>query len=98
MVCRLTDRVIAGNLSQVWDTNKSLDEGQHGFRPGSSCKSQIVTFCQDIVDSLEERARIDAIIIDVAKAFDLVPYDWWLMKFAALGVESAVDLRVTEFQ
>jgi hypothetical protein len=72
-------------------------EGQHGFRPGSSCESHIATFCQDIADFLEERARIDTIIIDVAKAFDLVPYDRLLMKIAASGVDSRVFVRVKEF-
>jgi len=44
-----------------------LYEGQHGFRPGYSCESQIVTVCQDIADCLDEGARIDAIIIDFRK-------------------------------
>ena len=52
--CKQMERVMVGNLRQVWDTNKSLHEGQHGFRPGSLCESHIVTFCQDIADSLEE--------------------------------------------
>jgi len=41
-------------------------------------------------DSLDEGARIDAIIIDFSKAFDLVPYDLLLMKIAASGVDSKV--------
>jgi hypothetical protein len=31
--------------------------------------------CQDIADSLDEGARIEAIIIYFSKAFDLIPYD-----------------------
>jgi len=62
------ENVIAGYLRQVWDTNKWLYEGQHGFRPEYSCESQIVTVCQDVADSLDEEARVDAIIIDFSKA------------------------------
>ena len=62
-----------------------LYEGQHGFRPGYSCKSQVVMVCQDIVDSLKEGARTDVIIIDFSKAFDLVPHDRLLTKIAATG-------------
>jgi len=34
--------------------------------------------------------RIDAIIIDFSKAFDLVPHDRLLMKIANSGVDSRV--------
>jgi len=49
--------------------NGWLYEGQHGFRPGCSCESQIVTACQDIAGYLDEGARIDAIIIDFSVSF-----------------------------
>jgi hypothetical protein len=45
---------------------------------------------QDIADALDEAVRTDAIVLDYSKAFDLVPHDRLLMKFA----ETAVDLRV----
>ena len=66
------EQVIAGKLRQVWDTNKWLYDSQHGVRPGYSCESQIVTVCQDIADSLDEGIRIDALIADFSKDFDLV--------------------------
>jgi len=64
----------------VWEARDWLYEGQHGFRLGYSCKSQIITVCQDISDSLDEATRLDAIIIDFLKAFDLVPHDQLLKK------------------
>ena len=51
-----------------------------GFRPGSLCESQIITVCQDISDSIDEATRLDVIIIDFSKAFDLVPDDRLLKK------------------
>ena len=42
--------------------------------------STVVTFCQDIADSLDKGVRSDAIIIDYSKAFDLVPHDRLLTK------------------
>jgi hypothetical protein len=67
-----------------------LYEGQHGFRPGYSCESQIVTVCQDIAEYLDEGARIDAVIIDFSKSFELVPYGRLLTKIAALGLDFRV--------
>jgi len=74
-----------------------LYEGQHGFRLGYSCKSRIVTVCQDIADSLDERARIYVIIIDFSKAFDLDLYDRQLTKIATLGMDSRVVVCVRKF-
>jgi hypothetical protein len=71
--------------------------GQHGFIPGYSCESQVITLCQDIADSLDERVDIDAIIIEFSKAFCLVPHDRLLTKLAASGVDSSVLAWVREF-
>jgi hypothetical protein len=43
------------------------------------------------------RARINAIIIDFSKAFDLDPYDQLLMKIAALGMDSRVVICIRKF-
>jgi len=67
-----------------------LYKGQHGFRQGYSCESQVVMVCQDIVDSLDEGVRTDAITTNFSNAFDLVPHDRLLKKIAA----TRVDLRV----
>ena len=47
----------------------------HDFRPGYSCESQIIAVCQDVSDSLDEAARLDAIIIDFRKLFVLILKD-----------------------
>jgi hypothetical protein len=65
--------------------HEDLYEGQHGFRPGYSCESQVITVCQDIEDSLDNGERVDAIIIDFSKAFDLVPHGRLLTKIANSG-------------
>jgi len=97
VACKQLEHVIAGYLRQVWDKNEWLYEGQHGFKPGHSCESQVIMVCQDIADSLDEWFGIDAIIIDFSKAFDLVPHDWLLTKQAASCVYSRVVIWVREF-
>jgi len=74
VVCKQMEHVIAGYI-QVWKDRNWLYEKQHGFRPGYSCESQIITVCQDISNSLDEAAELDAIIIEFSKAFGLVPHD-----------------------
>ena len=57
------EHVTAGYLRQLWGMSGWLYEGQHCFRPGYSCESQVVKVFQDIANSLDERVRRDAIII-----------------------------------
>ena len=72
-------------------------EGQHGFRPGYSRESQVITACQGIADSLDNGDKIEAIIVDFSKAFDLVPHGRLLTKIANSGVDSSVVVWITEF-
>ena len=74
IVCKHTEHVIASYLRQVLDKNDWLYDGQHGFRQGYSCESQVIAVCQDIADSLDNGNKIDVIIVDFSKAFDLVPH------------------------
>ena len=97
VVCKPMQHVIAGYTRQTWEKSGWLYKEQHVFRPGYSCESQLVTVCQDIADSLDEGGRMDAIIIDFSKAFDLVPHDRLITKIAATGLELRVIGWIREF-
>jgi hypothetical protein len=85
------------NLRQFGYKNDWLHEGQHGFRTGYSCESQVITVCQDIVDALDNGDTIDAITVDFSKTFDSVPYGRLLTKIAKSGVDSRVVVWIREF-
>jgi len=91
------ENVIASYTRQVWDKNDWLYEGQHGFRSGYSCESQVITVCKDIADSLDNGDKIDAIIVDFSKAFDLVPHGRLLTKIVNSGVDPRVEIWIREF-
>ena len=97
VVCKQMEHIIASYLRQVWDKNDWLYEGQHVFRSGYSCESQVITVCQDIADSLDNGDKIDSIIVDFSKAFDLVPHGQLLTKTANMGVDSRVVVWIREF-
>ena len=61
------------------------------------CENQVTTVCQDIADSLDNGDRIDAVIIDFSKAFDLVPNGRLLTKIANSEVDSRVVVWIREF-
>ena len=82
VVCKQMEHIIASYLRQAWEVNDWLYEGQHGFRPGYSCESQIITVCRDIADFLDNGDRVVAVVVDFSKAFDLVPHGRLLVKIA----------------
>ena len=81
----------------MWEGNNWLYGRQQGFRPRYLCESQVTTACQDITDSLDNGERIDAIVVDFSKAFDLVRHGQLLVKIASLGVDTRVVVWIREF-
>jgi hypothetical protein len=53
--------------------------------------------CQDIADCMDNGDRIDAIVINFSKVFDLVPHNRLLIKIAISGVDSRIVAWVREF-
>jgi len=97
VVCKQMEHMIVPYLRHVWDKNDLLYEGQHGFKTGYSCESQVITVYQDIADSMDNGHRIDAIVIEFSKVFYLGLHDLLLMKIAKSVVDSRVVAWVREF-
>jgi len=47
---------------------------QHGFRKRKSCETQLISTIHDFATSLNNSRQVDAILLDLSKAFDKVPY------------------------
>ena len=62
-----------------------------------SDRDQVITVCQDIADSMDNGDKIDAIIVDFSKAFDLVLHGRLLTKIANSCVDSRVVVWIREF-
>ena len=54
-------------------------KGQHGFVPGRSTQTQLLSHF-NIFDTLAEGKRLDTVYLDFAKAFDKVDYEILLEK------------------
>ena len=57
-----------------------LDPRQHGFINSKSCTTQLVPFTYDLASGLNNKAKLDIINFDFAKAFDSVSHDLILKK------------------
>lgn len=92
-VCKVMEKIIADHIRKYWKENDWLSDRQHGFRSGFSCETQLLGLVQDISETMDFREEIDAVVIDLAKAFDKVPHDLLIAKIRNLNI----DHRVTNW-
>ena len=59
---------------------------QHGCRPGLSTTSQLLEVVEHFSNEMDKCNSIDAIYLDLSKAFDSVPLERLLIKVKAYGI------------
>jgi len=72
-------------------TEHLLDNGlilpsQHGFIPGRSCVTNLLTYLNEVTTALDSGVPYDVIMVDFRRAFDVVPFDLLLIKLEAHGI------------
>ena len=70
--------------------NNLLSPYQHGFRPGHSCVTNLLTVIDSWTQALDEGIAVDNIYLDFTKAFDKVPHKRLLVKLAAYGINGEI--------
>jgi len=71
-------------------TENLLSKHQHGFVPGRSTTTQLLSFLSNCVESIAEGYVVDIIYFDFAKAFDTVPHRRLIKKLQSYGINSFV--------
>ena len=66
--------------------NMLLSKVQHGFIRQRSCFSYFLETLDFITSTLADGQNVDEILLDFAKAFDLLPHKRLFQKLAAYGV------------
>ena len=85
-VVKIFEKVVRNYIVQFLEENNKFNDGQHGFRSGRSCVSELLIHYDRIVDILESGSNVDAIYLDFAKAFDKVDHGIVLKKLSLLGI------------
>lgn len=83
---KVFEKIIRNHLVSYLEEKILLNPGQHGFRSGRSCLSQLVTHFDNILRILEKNYNVDVIYLDFAKAFDKVDFQVTLKKMKNLGI------------
>ena len=83
---KICERIIKAKMMMFLEVNNHINNGQHGFRRGHSCLSQLLVHYENILEGLKEGANVDVIYLDFAKAFDKVDHGILLHKLRKLGI------------
>ena len=87
---KIFERVLIKNLVKYLENNDLLNDGQHGFRKGRSCLSQLMDHYQSLLNIMETGEAADVIYLDFAKAFDKVDHGILIRKLTGLGIGGSV--------
>ena len=86
LLSKMLEHIIASSIHSHLDSYSFLAAVQHGFRKYRSCETQLTTVITDLVNWMNKKKIVDAIVLDFSKAFDKVPHDMLLAKLAHAGV------------
>ena len=93
-VIKIFERVLRRKLMEYIETNNLYNPGQHGFRPGRSCLSQLLDHFDRV---LEDRKNMDVIYTDFAKAFDKCDHGIIAHKLKEFGIAGKIGRWIYYF-
>ena len=79
-------------MTESMEENGTFSEGQHGFRKGRSCLSQLLIHHESILEDITKGANVDVIYLDFAKVFDKVDHGLVLHKLRDLGIQGSLGM------
>ena len=97
VVCKLFESFIRDALCNHLIENDILSKDQFGFTRGRSCVTQLLVTLNDWIRSLERGNSVDAIYLDLQKAFDTVSHSKLICKLAGYGVKGKLLEWIKDF-
>ena len=94
---KVFEKVVRKHIVQFFEENDKMNNGQHGFRNGRSCLSELLAHYDNIVSILETGSNVDTIYLDFAKAFDKVDHGIVLAKLSHLGIRGKLLVWIKSF-
>ena len=66
--------------------NNLLTNLRHGFVPGKSCQSNLLSMLNILTDATKHNLEVDLVSLDFDKAFDSVPHKKLIYKLEIYGI------------
>ena len=88
--CKIFESIIKDKIMSHLLENNLIKESQHGFMPGRSCTTNLVTFLDKLTEIIDRGKPADIFYLDFAKAFDKVPHARLVQKLKAKGIDGNI--------
>lgn len=97
IVAKIAEKVILKSVLPFLLRNNVLPVQQHGFIPGRSVITNLLTCVDDWTRSLDARIPVDVVYLDFSKAFDRVPRRRLLHKLEWCGIRGSLLRWIDSF-
>ena len=87
VACKVMESLVKDAIITHMEKNKLIADQQHGFIAGRSCTTQLISTLEDWTKILDDGECVDAIYMDLKKAFDSVPHQRLLAKLKGYGIK-----------
>ena len=94
---KVFERVVRRVLVSHLEEHGHLPDGQHGFRAGRSCLTQLLSFWDTLLEEMEQGRGVDVVYTDYAKAFDKCEIGVLLHRLRDSGVMGKVGCWLAAF-
>ena len=88
ILSKVLELIIVSSIMNHLDNHNLLYPLQHGFRSKLSCETQLLTFTQEIFDSMASGKQTDVAVMDFSKAFDKVDHQRLILKLKHMGINN----------
>ena len=88
VLSKVIESLARKQLSEYFEKNGLLPEGQHGFRPGRSTTTALLAMHDDWSMARHERKVTAALFWDLTAAFDTLQHDLLVKKLQLYGLDS----------
>jgi hypothetical protein len=97
VACRILERIIRNHILEFVLSNQIVSSDQHGFLPKRSTTTNLLKFMDLVTSKMDAAVSVNAIYLDIAKAFDTIPHDKLLSKLSSLGINEQIFGLVKNF-
>ena len=97
IVCKTMETIIRDIIVEHMTSNNLFSDYQHGFIKGRSCATNLLAVLDVWTEAIDKNIPVDAIYLDLAKAFDKVSHTKLLLKLWGYGIRGDVFKWIQDF-